>query len=144
MATTVYATRIILTDTIGIITIPDGDLISAKLTISGNINFAQGNTLDNSSSGFVAGNRTAMLDFSAFIRQGSAFQEYLLQQAQQTTSNLSVAGLIATAGLGYQVNPVTRFTLNNCAFSDEDYNMNDVSSPMVQNFTLKALTYVIE
>lgn len=138
MSTTVYADRIILKSNLGVITIPTGDLKTFQFSVAGNINFAQGNTIDNSSSGFVAGNREPTFSFSAMIRKGSEFQEYLISLAQNVQT-LSISGMVATAGIGYQLNPVTRFTLITAVFSDESYNFAGIAQEAMQDFSGKAL-----
>ncbi len=144
MANTVFLTRLMLRDNIGLIRIPDGYFQNMSLMVNGNVRFAQGNTIDNSSSGYVAGNREATFSFTAMIGQGEPFENFLLRQAAQLTSGFTLTGLGATAGFGTQLNLVKKFTLSNCAFASEKYTMGDVSSAMTQDFTILALSYTEE
>ncbi len=141
---TIFLTRLILRDNIGIIRIPDGYFQNMSLMVNGNVRFAQGNTIDNSSSGYQVGNREATFSFTAMIGQGEPFENFLLRQAAQLTSGFTLTGLGATAGIGTQLNLAKRFTLSDCAFANEKYTMGDVSSAMTQDFTILALNYVEE
>lgn len=143
---TIYANRIFLTDNYGIYSIPDGDLQTFRISTNANIAFAQGNTLDNSTSGFSDGNRETTGSFNAYIRKGAPWLSILLRQSQVTDPNynLSISGLVAQFGIGNQLNPQLRVTINGVVFDGEDYDFGNISSPAIQTFTFKAQSIITQ
>ena len=143
---TIYANRPFLTDNYGIYTIPDGDLQTFRISTNANITFAQGNTLDNSSSGFNDANRETSGSITAFIRKGARWLSVLQRQAEVTDPNynLSISALVAQFGIGNQLNPQIRVTINGVVFDSEDYDFGNINSPAIQTFTFKAMSMITQ
>lgn len=141
---TYYIDRGYITSSNGQFNIQNGDMFNVDITINADVSFVQGNTLDNSSSGYVQGNRSAKMTFSVYMEKSASFYDFLKTITNTDQTNTTTTLACATSGTGAQLNLASKITLLNCAYTDQTYALPNIGQAGHAMFTVLACDYQID
>lgn len=140
---TYYIDRGYISSSSGQFNIQNGDMYNVSIAINADTSFVQGNTLNNASSGYVAGNRSIKLTFSLYLQKRLAFYDFLKTITNTDRDNVTTTLACAISGTGTQLDIASKITLLECAFTDQTYDIPSIGQAAHGMFVILGTDYQI-